>query len=158
MAIYYVDLTIREGTTLEDVVAEYNSDKDKAEIQRVFDELLKVHDALDEEEKRYIAMGFSNERELAVFDLLSKEKSAVTEADRKKIKEVSKQVLAMIMERKHEMTSLRDRAAMQAQIKAAIIDQLLSGLPDEFSSNDIEIRADWVFRLIEQQLAEGVIH
>ncbi len=47
-------------------------DKDDAEIQRVFEELFKTHDALNYEEKRYIREGFKDDKSLAVFDLLSK--------------------------------------------------------------------------------------
>ncbi len=55
----------------QEIIAEYNHDKDDAEIQRVFDDLLKLHDSLDYEEKRYVREGFKSDQELAVYDLLS---------------------------------------------------------------------------------------
>ncbi|VFB18972.1 hypothetical protein [Pseudomonas fragi] len=56
-------------TRYMEIIEEYNRDKDKAEIQKVFDQLLQFHDSLDQEEQRYVREGFSTEKELAVYDL-----------------------------------------------------------------------------------------
>lgn len=142
----------------QETIAEYNKDKNEAEIQKVFEDLLKLHGSLDEEEKRYVSMGFENDRQLAVFDLLSKGVADFEKRDINKIKKAAVDVLAIVEERKSEMATLRDRAAMQAQLKAAIIDKMLNELPEEYSNEDIEQRADWVFRHMEQQLTSKVLH
>ena len=36
----------------QEIIADYNKDKDDAEIQRVFDDLMTLHDSLDLEEQR----------------------------------------------------------------------------------------------------------
>lgn len=140
------------------IIAEFNRDKDDAEIQRVFEDLLRLHDSLDTEELRYLREGFTSEKELAVFDLLSKDKSEVTKTDIGKLKKVAIELMATIDLRLQEMGDLRDRASAQARMKATIIDHLLQGLPDEFSSDDIEQRADIVFQYVQQQYASGVRH
>ena len=132
-----------------DIVAEYNSDKDDAEIQRVFEELLRFHDALDTEEQRYVQEGLETEDHLAVFDLLSKNKLKLSKSDREKIKNVSIALLAMLESRKKEMSHLRDRASAQAKLKSAIINELFIGMPDEFTQNDIMTGAESVFQHVE---------
>ena len=133
-----------------EIIAEYNHDKDDVEIQRVFDDLMKLHDSLDVEEKRYMREGFQNEQELAVFDLLAKDKADVTKGDIEKIKEVVMQLMIVVEGRLKELSHLRDRAAAQAQLKMEIIDQLLAGLPDDYSSEDIVAKAEFVFQFLQQ--------
>lgn len=136
----------------QEIIAEYNRDKDDAEIQRVFEDLFKVHDALDEEEQRYVREGFQSEKELAVYDLLAKDVSEITKADLEKIKVVARDLMDTVLVRRQQMGDLRERASAQAQMKAAIIDRLLNGLPEGYSSDDIETRAEVVFQYVQQQL------
>ena len=56
------------------------------------------------------------------------------------------------------MGDLRDRASAQAQMKAAIIDRLLEGMPDEYSSEDIELRAEIVYQYVQQQMQSAMVH
>lgn len=132
-----------------DIVAEYNRDKDDAEIQRVFDELFRFYETLDKEEQRYTEEGLENEDQLAVFDLLSSGKVKLSKSDREKIKAVSVSLLAILETRKQEMSNLRDRASAQAKLKGAIINELLAGMPDEFTQDEIIISAESVFRHVE---------
>ncbi|MDI1231314.1 MAG: DUF3387 domain-containing protein [Methylobacter sp.] len=132
-----------------DIVAEYNRDKDEAEIQRVFEKLMRFYDTLDQEEERYIREGLENEDQLAVFDLLCQNKIKLSKADREKIKNVSIALLLMLTARKQEMNSLRDRASAQAKLKVAIINEMLAGMPDEFTQDEIIISAESVFRHVE---------
>lgn len=141
-----------------EIVAEYNKDKDETEIQKVFEALLKLHDSLDNEEKRYVELGFENARQLAIFDLLSKDVDDLEKRDIKKIKKAAKEVLAIVEERRSQMKALRDRATLQAQIKTIIIDKMLEELPEEYSSEDVEQRAEWVFHHLEQQILGQWVH
>jgi len=142
----------------QEIIAEYNRDKDAAEIQRVFDDLFKLHDSLDVEEKRYVREGFKNDKELAVYDLLSKDKSSITKSDIDKIKKVVQLLMETVEVRRHEMGDLRDRASAQAQMKVAIIDKLLEGMPDGYSSEDIESRAEVVYQYVQQQIHSAHVH
>lgn len=54
------------------IIKEYNEEKNRAEIERIFDELTKLAQDLIEEEKRHIGEGFSSDEELSMFDLLFK--------------------------------------------------------------------------------------
>lgn len=134
------------------IIAEFNRDKDDAEIQRVFEELLRLHDSLEIEQLRYVREGFTSEKELTVFDLLSKDKTEITKADIDKLKKVATALMATIDVRRQEMNELRDRASAQARMKATIIDHLLQGLPDAYSSEDIETRADTIYQYVQTQV------
>ena len=54
------------------IIKEYNEEKNRAEIERIFDELTKLAQDLTQEEKRYVREGFSSDEELSMFDLLFK--------------------------------------------------------------------------------------
>ncbi|MGZ5052624.1 MAG: type I restriction enzyme endonuclease domain-containing protein [Methylobacter sp.] len=160
-----LDMMLRQNPTridllkrYQDIVAEYNKDKDEAEIQRVFEELIKTHDALDDEAKRYIREGFKDDKALAVFDLLSKDKDAVTKNDLDKIKKVAQELTDVLAEQQKIMGSLRDRASAQAKMKMAIIDQLLADMPAYYSEKDIEVRADELYRYMQQQMQYSLRH
>ena len=142
----------------QEIIADYNKDKDDAEIQRVFDDLMTLHDSLDQEEQRYIREGFKTEKELAVFDLLSKDKTSITKGDIDKIKKVAQELMDTVEQRRQEMGDLRDRASSQAQMKAAIIDRMLEGMPDEFSSEEIEARAEVIYQYVETQMQSAAVH
>ncbi len=49
-------------------------------------------------------------------------------------------------------------SSTQAQLKTTIIDQMLEGMPDEFSNEDIEARAEVVFRFLQQGSVGQVLH
>jgi len=142
----------------QEIIAEYNKDKDDAEIQRVFEELFRTHEALNYEEKRYIREGFKDEKSLAVFDLLSKDIESLTKADLAKIKKVAQDLMDTIVQQQQVMGNLRDRASSQAQMKVAIIDQLLAGMPDDFSNDVINARAEVVFQYVQQQMQNTTLH
>ena len=133
----------------QEIIAEYNRDKDHVEIQRVFDDLFKLHDDLDYEERRYVREGFKSEKELAVYDMLSKDKASINKGDIAKIKKVVQELMSTVEARRKEMGNLRDRASAQAQMKTAIIDSLLEGMPDGYSSEDIDFRAEVVYQYVQ---------
>lgn len=143
----------------QEIIADYNKDKDDAEIQRVFDDLMTLHDMLDQEEQRYIREGFKTEKELAVFDLLSKDIASITKGDIEKIKKVAQELMSTVEARRQKIGDLRDRASSQAQMKVAIIDHMLEGMPDQFSSEDIEARAEVIYQYyVQTQNLQRVVH
>lgn len=139
------------------IITEYNKDKDNTEIQRVFDDLLKLHDSLDQEQQRYIREGFSSEAELAVFDLLAKDHAQLSKSHINQIKQVAQALMVKVRERLHEMTILKDKASAQAQIKILIIDKLLEGMPDDYSEKDINLHAETIYQYLEK-LASSNTH
>ena len=65
----------------EDIVTDYNREKDRMTIERTFAELLRTVPAMDEEESRAMREGLDEET-LAVFDLLKKPELSAKEIKR----------------------------------------------------------------------------
>lgn len=140
----------------QQIVAEYNRDKDAAEIQRVFEELARLNDELNIEDQRYIAEGFENEDQRAIYQLLCKEKTDVTPGDIKKIKTVAKELLEKLLGAKNQLQYLRDRAALQAQMKTEIFDYLFDQLPESaYGQDEILSRSQRVFEHFYRRQIDG---
>lgn len=140
------------------IISEFNRDKDHAEIECMFDSLLDFHSTLDHEQARFTREGLHNEKELAVFDLLSKDKADLSKSAIAKIKAVAVALMANISDRQAQMIRLQDRASTQAQIRNLIIKQMLAGMPDGFSSDEIELRATWVYQHLGNTAQATVLH
>lgn len=128
----------------QEIVQEYNKDKDNAEIQKVFDKLNAFNSSLNEEEKRYLREGLENDDQLAVFDLLQKE--SLTKGDRDAIKKVAKELLDKLTSGKLQIDHWREKATAQAQVKAEIIKHLFANLPTgTYDADEINLKANAVF-------------
>ena len=129
----------------ENLVAEYNREKDRLTIERTFEALLKFVADLDEEQERAVREGL-DESTLALFDLLKKEELAPAEITR--IKSVAVDLYAKL---KTELTRLSDWESKEATrdlVKQTIFDFLYSdetGLPDSYSEEEITVKATLVF-------------
>ncbi|MDY0268580.1 type I restriction endonuclease subunit R [Trichloromonas sp.] len=133
----------------QEIVAEYNKDKDAVEVQKVFDDLFRFNDNLDQEQRRYLREGLDNEDQLAVFDLLQKE--TLTRNEREKIKEVAKDLLKKLLSGKLQIDHWREKATAQAQVKAEIIRHLFVSLPGSGYANDeISAKAEMIFAHLYQ--------
>jgi type I restriction enzyme R subunit len=133
----------------QEIVAEYNKDKDAVEVQKVFDDLFKFNDGLDQEQRRYLREGLDNEDQLAVFDLLQKD--TLTRVEREQIKEVAKELLGKLLSGKLRIDNWREKATAQAQVKAEIIKHLFVNLPGAgYTEHEISARADMVFAHLYQ--------
>ncbi|MCC6593045.1 MAG: type I restriction endonuclease subunit R [Xanthomonadales bacterium] len=128
----------------QEIVQEYNKDKDAAEIQKVMDDLFALNDSLNDEEKRYLREGLENEDQLVVFDLLQKD--TLTKGNRDAIKQVAKELLAKLTSGKLQIDHWREKATAQAQVKAEIIKHLFAHLPsDAYDADEINVKASAVF-------------
>ena len=131
----------------EEVVAEYNREKDRVTIERTFEALLKLVQELGMEEGRAVREGL-DEESLAVFDLLRKPDLSAPEI--KQIKAVAVSLLETLKTEKLRVDQWRDKEATRDAVRVAIRDFLWSdetGLPvDSYTENDVEARADEVFR------------
>jgi type I restriction enzyme R subunit len=130
----------------EEIVGEYNNEKDRVTIEQTFEALLKLVNELSEEEQRALKEGLSEES-LALFDLLLKPDLAKPEIDRiKKVAEGLYQTLDA------EIQRIQNFAAKQGtrdEIKIKIKDYLWddkTGLPESFAPDEVEEKTDLVFQ------------
>lgn len=129
----------------EEIVNEYNNEKDRVTIEATFEALLKLVDELTEEEQRAVKEGLSEES-LALFDLLLKPDLSKKEIDR--IKEVAEGLYRTLQT---ELARIQDFSAKQAtrdEIKVKIKDYLWdenTGLPESFNPEEVESKSESVF-------------
>jgi len=131
----------------EEVVAEYNREKDQVTIEQTFTALMKLARDLSVEESRAVREGL-NEESLAIFDLLKRE--ALSAADIKRIKAVAVGLLGELKAEKLRVDQWRDKEATRDAVRVAIRDFLWSdrtGLPVAlYSEEEVKLRAEDVYR------------
>ena len=113
----------------QEIIEEYNGEQDRAMIERVFEELLKLSRELDEEKKRYIREGFDNVEELAMYDLLFSENLA--KDDIKKLKAVSVDLINKLKDQIRKLDHWTDKEETQAVVAIIIRDTLWAELPED---------------------------
>ena len=133
----------------EQIVSEYNREKDRVTIEQTFEALFKLVQELDVEEHRAVREGL-DEESLAIFDLLRK--PDLNAAEIKRIKAVAVQLLERLKAEKLQVDHWRDKEATRDAVRVAIRDYLWdekTGLPVEvFAEDDVKARAEEVFRHI----------
>ena len=133
----------------EQIVTEYNREKDRATIERTFEALFRFDQQLDEEEHRAVREGL-DEESLAIFDLLRKPDLKASEI--KRIKAVAVQLLEKLKAEKLQVDHWRDKESTRDAVRVAIRDYLWdekTGLPlNAFAEDDVATRAEEVFRHI----------
>jgi type I restriction enzyme R subunit len=131
----------------EQIVSEYNREKDRVTIEKTFEALFNLVQELDVEESRALREGL-DEESLAIFDLLRK--PGLTSSDVKKIKKVAAELLARLKAEKLRIDHWRDKEATRDAVRVTIHDYLWTdktGLPvDVYTEDDVNERAEDVFR------------
>jgi type I restriction enzyme, R subunit len=131
----------------EQIVSEYNREKDRVTIEQTFEALFKLAQELDNETHRAMREKL-DEESLTIFDLLKKPDLRPPEIQR--IKAVARQLLSRLKEEKLRVDQWRDKEATRDAVRQAIHDFLWSedtGLPvDCFAEEDVEVKAEEVFR------------
>lgn len=133
----------------EQIVSEYNREKDRVTIEKTFESLFKLVQELDDEEHRAVREGL-DEESLAIFDLLRK--PDLNAAEIKRIKTVAVQLLGLLKSRIRDIDHWRDRESTRDALRVLIRDYLWdesTGLSvASFDEEEVDIRAADVFRHI----------
>lgn len=133
----------------QEIIADYNREKDRATVEATFAELVALAESLDTEQRRAADEGLS-EDELALFDLLFNEK--ITKSDKEKLKQASKSLLASLKEILAPMPNWLQNASTQAEVKVFLLDKLWQSLPrPPFTEEETEAVADRVYGYLWQK-------
>jgi len=131
----------------EEIVAEYNREKDRVTIEQTFAALLKFVEELDEEESRALREGL-DEESLALFDLLKKPDLSAPAI--RKIKKIAVDLLEILKAEKLKIDQWRDKEATRDAVQTAIRDFLWNedtGLPvDSYTEDEVNNKSEDVFR------------
>lgn len=137
----------------EEIVANYNREKDRATIEQTFGELVQLVESLDEEEKRATREGLS-EDELALFDLLQKEN--LDKTSRERVKQASRELLAAIKARLAVLERFWEKEQTKADVEVFILNEIFAKLPTPpFTVEEKQLAASNVYAHVWQQAMNG---
>lgn len=130
----------------EKIIAEYNKEKDRQNIEATFEALLKFVQELDEEEGRAVREGLDEET-LAMYDLLFR--PDLTAKEIQKIKKVARELLEKLKDKLRHLYKWQDKEPTRDEVKVLIRDFLWdekTGLPvDFYTQDDVERKSEEVF-------------
>ena len=133
----------------EEIVADYNREKDRVTIEETFRRLTELIEELDAEQRRAVEEGLS-EDELALFDLLKKED--LGRAARESVKQASRNLLASINARLKDIDRFWEKEQTKAGVKVFILDKVYASLPTPpFSPEEKQAVAAEVYTHVWQQ-------
>lgn len=130
----------------KEIIEEYNSEKDRTNIEKTFEALMQLVKDLTDEESRYIREGFTSDDELAIFDLLKRDNP--NKADIKKLKGTATEMFSKITEAISKMDHWADKDETTAEIQNLIRDILWRELPESYDDRLIEICRGDVFEYV----------
>ena len=137
----------------EEIVADYNREKDRVTIEETFRRLTELMYELDAEQRRAVEEGL-NEDELALFDLLNKEDLGI--AEREMVKRSSRDLLVAITARLAAVDRFWEKEQTKAELRVFILDEVFISLPTPpFTSKEKEAVASDVYDHVWQQAVSG---
>ena len=137
----------------EEIVADYNREKDRATIEETFRRLMELMNDLDAEQKRAVEEGLG-EDEFALFDLLKKDN--LGNAERERVKQASRELLASIKARLAELDRFWEKEQTKADVEVFILDEVYASLPTPpFTADEKKAVAADVYAYVWQRAVSG---
>ena len=128
------------------IIEAYNSEQDRASIEKTFMDLMDLAESMDEETSRYVREGFESDEELSLYDLLFSEN--LSKKDIEEIKLVAKELLSKIKAKIAEMHHWADKQVTRDAVKIVIRDVLWDGLPESYPNESIDMYREKVFEYV----------
>jgi type I restriction enzyme, R subunit len=133
------------------MIDEYN--QGAANLEEFFDRLMKFARELQEEDKRGVSEGLSEE-ELAVFDLITKPEMKITKKEEGQVKKVARELLDRL-KREKLVLDWRKTQATRAAVRVAVEDKL-DELPEVFTREIYTQKCNVVYQhIFESYYGEG---
>ena len=111
----------------QQIIEAYNSEQNRATIEKTFMDLMDLANSMDREEQRYVREGFSSDEELSLYDLLFSDN--LSKQDIQKIKQVAVDLLAKVKAKIAELDHWTDKQETKAAVDNLIRDTLWAELP-----------------------------
>ncbi len=134
----------------QEIVADYNREKDRVSIEDTFARLVDLAASLDEEQRRVMEEGLTEE-EYALFSLLLRDD--LGKADRERVKVASRSLLREIQVLLAPLEQWTQKEQTQAEVEVFILGHLYPLLPSPpFTDNDKQAAAREVYSYIWNSL------
>ena len=112
----------------QQIITDYNSEQDRATIEKTFMDLMDLAKSMKQEEKRFAREGFKDDEELSIYDMLFR--PDLSKADIKRIKEVAASLLKKIKAKIAELDHWTDKPDTKAAVDILIRNTLFDELPE----------------------------
>ena len=134
---------------LTQLITEYN-DGAKT-VEEVFKRLMELAQQLKEEEKRYIREELDNEKQLAMFDLLTKPEPDLSDKEKKNVKAVSRILYDKLVEGILTL-DWRKKQEKKAEVQVAIKTILNDGLPEVYDKRIFDDKRSAIYDYVYDSL------
>ena len=130
----------------QQIIEDYNSEQNRATIEKTFMDLMDLANSMDQEEQRYVREGFSSDEELSLYDLLFSEN--LSKQDIKQIKQVAVDLLAKVKAKIAELDHWTDKQETKAAVDTLIRDTLWAELPECYDELSISAYRQKIYEYV----------
>lgn len=134
------------------IIDAYNSEQDRATIEKTFMDLMDLANSMDQEEQRYVREGFESDEELSLYDMLFSEN--LSKQDIQAIKAVAVNLLKKIKEKIAELDHWTDKQETKATIDTLIRDTLWAELPECYDELSISSYRQKIYEYVYTRYRE----
>lgn len=135
------------------IIDDYNSEQDRATIEKTFMDLMDLANSMNQEEQRYVREGFSSDEELSLYDMLFRED--LSKNDIKKLKEVAATLLQKIKAKVSELDHWTDKQETKAAVDNLIRDTLWAQLPECYDEVSISVYRQQIYEYVYTRYKEA---
>lgn len=136
----------------QQIIDDYNSEQDRATIEKTFMELMDLANRISHEEQRYVREGFTSDEELSLYDMLFRDDLSKT--DIKKLKEVAASLIQKIKTKIAEFDHWTDKQETKAAIDNLIRDTLWAELPECYDEVSISMYRQQIYEYVYTRYRE----
>ena len=137
----------------QQIIDDYNSEQDRATIEKTFMDLMDLANSMNQEEQRYVREGFASDEELSLYDMLFRED--LSKNDIKKLKEVAATLLQKIKAKISELDHWTDKQETKAAVDNLIRDTLWAELPDCYDEVSISVYRQQIYEYVYTRYKEA---
>ena len=130
----------------QQIIENYNSEQDRATIEKTFMDLMDLANSMNQEEQRYVREGFVSDEELSLYDMLFRED--LSKNDIKKLKEVTATLLQKIKAKISELDHWTDKQETKAAVDNLIRDTLWTQLPECYDEVSISVYRQQIYEYV----------
>ena len=137
----------------QQIIDDYNSEQDRATIEKTFMDLMNLANSMNQEEQRYVREGFASDEELSLYDMLFRED--LSKNDIKKLKEVTATLLQKIKAKISELDHWTDKQETKAAVDNLIRDTLWAQLPECYDEVSISVYRQQIYEYVYTRYKEA---
>ena len=137
----------------QQIIDNYNSEQDRATIEKTFMDLMDLANSMNQEEQRYVREGFASDEELSLYDMLFRED--LSKNDIKKLKEVTAALLQKIKAKISELDHWTDKQETKAAVDNLIRDTLWAHLPECYDEVSISVYRQRIYEYVYTRYKEA---